>query len=402
MKGGSRIAAMARKEVYHILRDPRSLAISILMPLLMLVLFGYAIDTELRNVPIAAIDRDHTPASRELLRELTSSGFIVERARLSSRDEIEPGFREGRFRAAVILPKGFGSRLARSDGADVQVLIDGADGTTAATVDNYIRAAIGLASVRLARERAARAPVRAARLQSEDASSATMTAPLPSGITPSPGGALPIDARIRIRYNPELESAPLIVPGLVAVVLMMICALLTSIAITREKESGTLEQVLTTPVGTGQVIVGKLLPYMIIGVIDAAIVLGAGCLVFGVPMHGSWWALAGYTLLFVLIALALGLLISAVVATQRVAMMMALLVTFLPTLILSGFIFDPSSMPRVLQILSQVVPATHYLTVVRGIMLKGVNWYPLQGAILVAMLGALLLAARHRFRTTLD
>jgi ABC-2 type transport system permease protein len=369
-----RLIAIARKEVLHILRDPRSLAVAVLMPVVMVLLFGFAIDMELKNLPIAVLDLDRTPESRGLVRDLTSSGFIRAAARLESREEIEPGFRRGRFRAAVIISEGYGRALARGERAGIQALVDGADGATAATVDNYLGAAISLHD---ARTLSAGAGLRAA-------------------------SAPPVDPRTRIYFNPDLESAHFIVPGLVAVVLTMICALLTSIALAREKETGTLEQVLTTPVGAGQLIIGKLLPYLVIGLLDAAVVLGLGRLVFDVPMRGSWAVLAGYSLIFVLISLALGLMCSAMAKTQRVAMMLALLTTFLPALLLSGFVFDHASMPGFLRGFSQIIPATHYLRVVHGVMLKGEAWFPVQGGVMLGMLGVLLLLARGSLRTRLD
>jgi len=366
-----RVLAVARKEVLHILRDPRSLGVAVFMPLGMLLIYGFAIDMELKELPIGVLDRDHSRASRELVRRVTSSGFIVEAARLSSREEIEPGFRRNRFRAALVVPRGFAESLGASEPADLQVIIDGADGSTAATVDNYLRAMIALVDAEL-RAGPARRP------------------------------EVPVDVRTRIQFNPELESTHFIVPGLVAVVLMMICALLTSIAITREKETGTLEQILTTPVTPAQVVVGKLVPYVVVGAVDTALVLAVGRVVFGVPMAGSWWALAAYSLLFVMIALALGLLISSVAGTQQVAMFAALMATFLPTMLLSGFVFAHASMPVPLRVLGQLIPATHYLEVVRGIMLKGEAWFPRQLLIMAAMLAGLILGSTRRFRETLE
>lgn len=365
-----RIKAVARKEIFHILRDPRSLGVAVFMPLGMLLLYGTALNTELRNLPVAFLDDDHTVESRALIRQMTSSDFIVDAARLGSRDEIEPGFRRGRFRAAVVIPPHYAEQLATAPVSEVQVLVDGADGSTAATTDNYIRAV--LAQV-------------AADVQN-----------IPRGAA---GG--PVDARVRILFNPELKSAAFIVPGLVAVVLMMICALLTSIAITREKETGTLEQILTTPVNGIEIIVGKVIPYSVIGAADTALVLTAGYVVFHVPMVGSWWVLAGYSLVFILIALSLGIMVSAIASTQRVAMTMALLMTFLPTLLLSGFVFDHSSMPPALRGIAQLVPATHFLQIVHGVMLKGQAWFPRQLLVLVVMLVFLLGVSTRRFRTVL-
>jgi len=366
-----KIIAVARKEVYHILRDRRSLSVIILLPLGMLLIFGYAVDMELKNLPVAVLDVDRSASSRAFVRDLTSSDFIVEATRLSSRDEIEEGFRRGRFRAAIVIPEGYARTLARGEVASVQVLIDGADGSTAATVDNYLNAAMLLMN---------------SRLQGPGAGA----------------GSLPVQPESRVYFNAELESDFFIIPGLAAIVMTMISALLTSLALTREKETGTMEQVLTTPVRPGQVLVGKLVPYLLVALLDAGLVIAAGRLAFHVPMNGSWWVLALYSLMYLVIALALGLLISTVTETQRVAMMAALAITMLPVIILSGFVFPPASMPLPLRILSGLIPATHYLTVIRGIMLKGEAWFPFE-TMMIAMLGAVLMGvAVKRFRVTLD
>ncbi len=367
-----KIIAVARKEVYHILRDRRSLAVVFLLPLVMLLIFGYAIDMELRDLPVAILDGDRTPASRSFVRDLTASGFIVAAAQLSSREEVEPGFRQRRFRAVIVIPAGYARSLARGEEARVQVLIDGADGSTAATVDNYLDAAILLVN------RRARGEVALG------------------------GGLLPVEPEGRVYFNPELKSDFFIIPGLAAIVMTMISALLTSLALTREKETGTMEQVLTTPVAPGQVLVGKLVPYLVVAFLDASLVIAAGRLVFHVPMHGSWLVLGLYSLLYLIIALALGLLISTIVATQRVAMMAALAITMLPVIMLSGFVFPPASMPLALRILSQMIPATHYLTVIRGIMLKGQSWFPFETGAILLLGMALMGVAVRRFRVTLD
>jgi len=365
-----RVAAVARKEMYHILRDPRSLAVAVVMPMAMILLFGYAMDTELSDLPVGILDEDQTPDSRAFIARATSSGFIVDAGRLACRADIEPGFRRGRFRAALVIPRGFGERLAREPVSRVQILIDGADATTAAAVETYLRAVVALFSQDLA--------------------------------APTAPGVMPLDVRSRIHFNPELESTNFIVPGLVAIVMIMICALLTSVAITREKETGTMEQVLTTPVAPGQLVVGKVLPYLVIGSVDAALVLAAGHFVFRVPMAGSWAVLAGYSLLYLLVALALGLLISAVARTQRVAMMMALVATLLPTLLLSGFMFPLASMPWPLRIVSRIIPATYYLEVIRGVILKGRAWYPFQGAVMLGMAFLIMALAVRRFAARLE
>ena len=365
-----RIRAIAHKEMLHILRDRRSLMVALAMPLTLVVLYGYALDMELKDLKVGVLDEDHSPASRDLIRDMTSSGFIIDAERLANRSVIEPGFRRNRFLAALVVPRGYAEDLAAGRPAEVQLLIDGADASTAATVDNYLRSVLQRVNSRLRVTGSAEPP-----------------------------GPQPV---MRVLYNPELVSSHFIVPGLVAIVLIMICALLTSIAVTRERETGTLEQVLTTPVLAGQVIVGKLLPYLVLGAIDATLIIVAGRVLFQVPMLGSSFALAGYSLLYVLISLALGLLISVVVRTQRVAMMVALTTTMLPAMILSGFIFPVGSMPAPLQVVAHLIPATYFLRIIRGIMLVGRNWYPLEGGVMLAMAMGLLVLATRRFGTRTD
>lgn len=365
-----RVRALAAKELLHILRDPRSLAVAVLMPVVMVLLYGAVIDMEMRDLPVAVLDHDHSDRSRAFTRALGAGEFIVEAERLEHPDEIEPGFRQGRFMAAVVIPRGYAASVARDEPANVQILVDGSDASTAATAANYLQAVVQRQARSLAGESALPPP--------------------------------PFSARTRVWFNPELRSAHFVVPGLVALVLMMICAILTSVAITREKEAGTLEQILTTPIRPAQVIIGKVLPYVALATLDAALILAIGRLVFQVPMNGSWWALAAYCLLFILIALGVGLLISALASSLRVAMMAAVTVTMLPTMILSGFLFPVESMPAPLQVVCRVLPATHFLEVLRGVMLRGENWYPLQTAVLVTQAVLLLGAAIRSFRLRLE
>lgn len=365
-----RVLALAAKELLHIVRDGRSLFVAVLMPVAMVLLYGAVIDMEMHDLPIAVIDHDHSDRSRAFARALDTGGFIDVVAYLEHPAEIEPGFRRGRFLAAVVIPRGHAATIASGEPAPIQILVDGSDASTAALAANYLQAVVQREAVGLRREAGAPPP--------------------------------PFAARTRVWFNPELRSAHFVVPGLVALVLMMICAILTSIAITREKETGTLEQILTTPIRPAQVIVGKVLPYVALGSLDAALILAIGRTVFEVPMNGSWLAVAAYCLLFVVIALAVGLLISARVRSLRVAMMAAVTATMLPTMILSGFLFPVASMPAPLQVLCRLLPATHFLEILRGVMLRGENWHPLSTAVLVVQATLLLTAATRSFRLRLE
>lgn len=366
-----RVIAITRKEIYHILRDPLSLLIAILLPLLMLTIFSYAIDMELRDLRIAVLDQDHSKLSREVIQTMTSSGFIVEVERLANHKQVDPGFRQGKFKAAVIIPNGFERDYSNRVASGIQVLVDGADGSTAATIDNYIKAVLQRVNQKILAD---------------------------AGIQSTP----PADVRARFYFNPELESNVFIVPGLVAIIMIMICALLTSIAVVREKEMGSMEQILTTPVKPREVIIGKVIPYLVIACIDAALVLATGTLLFGVPMVGNWLVLTGYSLIYLMIALGLGLMISTVAKTQQVAMMLALVITLLPTLMLSGFVFAIPSMPKFLQWVSHIVPATYYLKVIRSVMLVGESWFPKEGGIMLGMMIFFLAAATKRFKDRLE
>lgn len=362
-----RLAAIARKEFLHILRDPRSLAVAVLMPLIMVLLYGTAIDMELRDLPIAVLDQDGGPAARALVRDIRSSGFIRVRETVSDRGAIEPGFRAQRCLAALVIPPGSSRELGRGRPAALQLVVDGADGSTAATVAGYVEQAVQLHNRRLAAA---------------------------AGATPPPL----LHVEPRTWFNPQRVSAHFIVPGLTAIVLVMICALLTSISIVRERETGTLEQVLTAPVHPWEMILGKIQPYLVIGVLDTALIFAAGRWIFQVPMEGSWPALWGYTLLYLWVSLGLGLLISTVASTQRTAMMVALVLTLLPTLLLSGFIFSHASMPLPLQVVGHAIPATWYLRIVRGVMLTGVDAWPREAAVLAGMGLGLTGLALARFR----
>jgi drug efflux transport system permease protein len=371
-----RVKHIALKEVRHILRDPRSLTIAIALPVLLTVLFGYAINLDVKNVRLAIIDLDHTQDSRDLASRFYTSGYFVTppgavgasgALRISDTESV---LRAGRADAVLTIEPGFARAMGATGTAatfDLGLVIDGADANLAAATMSYASMIVG-------------------RFNLDH---------LPQGVD-MPGVVM----ASRILYNPDLKSANFFVPGIIAILLMVISALLTSITIAREKETGTMEQLLVTPVTPEEVILGKVLPYIALAFIDAMVVIAFAVFHFGVPFVGSVALLAGFGLVFIVAALSAGILVSTLVSTQQVAMMMTQLLTVLPSVMLSGFIFDVRNMPRVLQLLSYVVPARYFQMIIRGIMLKGAGIRVLwsQAVFLAILTLVLLTIAARRFR----
>jgi ABC-2 type transport system permease protein len=379
----SRIGYIALKEFRHILRDPRSLTIAVAMPVLMTLLFGYAINLDVKNIRLAVLDFDLSLESRDLTGRFYNSGYFIAPPAEPRMTEPERILKKGDADAVLTIRPGLGRALADMTAAqtgyqltdrppyELGLLIDGADANLAAATSAYAEMIVA----RFGRER------------------------LPEGLElPS------VTVAARVLYNPNLKSAHFFVPGLIAVILMMISALLTSITVAREKETGTMEQLLVSPVTPHEVIIGKVLPYVGLALLDGALVIGYAVIQFGVPFVGSAVLLLFFTLIYVIAALSAGILISTLVRTQQVAMMVAQLVTVLPSVMLSGFIFDLRNMPRLLQYLSYIVPARYYQVIIRGIMLKGagtgVLW--IQGIFLAGLTVILLTLAARRFRLKVE
>lgn len=335
----SAFRGFVRKEVRHIVRDRRTVMILLLMPLIQVLLFGYAIRTEVENIRLAVVDPAPDPATLEIRGRFGGTGMYRTVAVLRDPAQLEPLFRRGQARQAVVFEPGFNERLARGEPARVQVITDAADPNTGATMRAYALAVIQQY------ERELRAGAAAVRIEPET----------------------------RMRFNPTMESAYLFVPGLIAFVLIIISALMTTISLSREKETGTMEVLLVSPLRPVQIIVGKVLPYLVLAFINVLTTLGVAWAAFGVPVRGSVLLLLAESTLYSLTALALGVLISTRTDSQRVAMTAALTGLMMPTLMLSGFIFPLESMPRPLQILSNVVPARWFVEIARGVMLKGVG-----------------------------
>jgi len=336
-----RLAAIARKEALQLRRDRRSLLLAFALPLLLLVLFGYAISLDVTDIELAVVDQDRTAASRELVETFEASGYFSVVARPPDAAALEQLFARRRALAALVVPPGFAADLGAGRAAPVQVVLDGSDANTATIAQAYAEA--------VARDFGATVRLAGRRL------------------------ALPLAAESRVWFNEELSSRNMIVPGLIAVIMMIIAALLTSLTVAREWERGTMEQLAATPVTRLEVVLGKLLPYLAIGLFDVALSALLGVYLFGVPFRGSVWLLAGLSLQFLTGALGLGLFISAVARSQVLATQIAMIATFLPAFLLSGFMFAIDVMPRPLQLVTLIVPARYFLVVTRGIFLKGVG-----------------------------
>lgn len=363
----SRILPIIKKEFIHISRDFRTLFIVIAMPVLMLFLYGFALNLEIQNVNVIVLDYDKTPESRDLIREFQGSRYFTVYHYSGPESRLERFFYERDARMIMIIPFDFSKELERQPREEVQILIDASDSNAAQAIRNYVNVIF----------------------QSFSAERGTRPA---------------FNVEPTIWYNPTMKSAYFFVPGLVALILIMISALLTSIAIVREKETGTMEQILVSPVRPIEIIVGKVVPYIFLAFVDLMIILAIARVVYQVPFVGSLALLIFSSLIFIFAALSLGLMISTRAETQQVAMMMALTATLLPTVMLSGFIFPIASLPKALQIISYLVPARYFLVVIRGIMLKGntfLQLYP-QIFILAAIGFILLIVSTKNFKTRLE
>ena len=348
-----------RKETLHLLRDRQTLAILILFPVVQVLIFGFAVRTDVRDIAIAVVDPTPDVATTELRQRIDASDrFHIVNVASSARG-LDLQFRHGSIRQALVLPADVERRIGRGDSLPVQLLTDGSDPNTGGIMQGYATAIV---------QRWYRDAV-------------------------PDGGALRIDTQARMRYNPTLESSHLFVPGLVAFVLTIVSALMTAISITREKETGTMEMLLVSPIRPTAIVAGKVMPYIVLGFVSVLLVLVAARIVFDVPLRGSLVLLLAESGLYIVTALALGIVISTQAPNQRTAMIAALAGLMMPTLLLSGFIFPLDSLPKALQWLSYVVPARWFLTIVRGIMLKGAGLATLwqETLILVGMTLFLLL-----------
>ena len=370
-----RLLVVAWKEMLQLRRDRLTLAMMVVMPVMLLLLFGYAINTDVRHIPTVVFDQDRSAQSRDLARSLEATGFYDLVGPVSDYDQIGRAFRSGTARVALVVPPRYAADLRRGRTARVQLVVDGSDPQTVSSATSTAASLVAARSGELTAARLARA------------GAATARAP-----------AAPIELEPTTWYNPDLRTAVYIVPGLVGVILTMTMVMLTAMAIVRERERGTLEQLIVSPVRNLELMVGKIMPYVVMGYVQMTLILAAGRFIFGVPLVGSLALLYAFAFVFIAANLSLGLFFSTLARTQQQAMQMSFFF-FLPNILLSGFMFPWEGMPEPARWLSQALPLTHFLRIVRGVVLRGSGTADLAGeaAALAVIAGALILVASLRF-----
>lgn len=329
------------KEFYHIFRDRRTLLILFAMPVLQMLLFGYVITNEIKDARIAVWDKSKDVVTRKITAKLIGSGYFNVVNEIGCEADIEPIFKEGSAKEVVVFDNDFAKKLGREGVADIHLIADASDANTANLVVSYTTAVINDFVLK----------------------------ELPSGNAP-----MRINTETRLLYNPEMKGVYLFVPGTMAMILILISALLTSVAIVREKETGTMEVLLVSPLKPSQIIIGKVTPYITLSVINALSVILLSRFVFGLPVQGSYTLLIAECVLFIIMSLSLGILISTGTSSQQVAMMLSMVALLLPTIMLSGFIFPIENMPLWLQVICRVNPSTYFIIIEKNIMLKGTGF----------------------------
>lgn len=340
-----RIAAIIRKEFIHILRDSRSLGMAIAMPILLIFLFGSSLSLDVDRVPLVVWDQSQTTDSRELIGRFTSSQYFNLAATATSYADIEAAIDQREAILALVIPYDFGRKLESAQQAEVQLLVDGSDANTATIAIGYAQGVTnGYNSALLLKS-----------LQKKGGKAV----------------AMPLDGKLRVWFNQNMQAKNYIVPGLIAVIMMVIASLLTSLTIAREWENGTMEQLITTPLQPLELIIGKLTPYFMIGMLDVALAVLMGRFLFDVPLRGNAALVFGMAALFLPGALAMGMLISIVTRSQLLASQLAMVLTFLPSFLLSGFMYAIANMPEPIQVLTHLIPSRYFVTILKNVYLKG-------------------------------
>jgi len=372
-----RVRAIARKEFIHIFRDPRSLGMAIAIPMLLLMLYGYALTLDVDNVPLVVWDQSESQASREFISRFAGSCYFSLRGHARNYREVERAIDSAQALVALVVPRDFAGRVESGRPASVQLIVDGSDSNTATLAVSYADAVALAYAQQIAVQQIQRAGSRVPRL--------------------------PLEFRPRVWFNAEMESRNYIIPGLIAVIMMVIAAMLTSLTVAREWERGTMEQLISTPVKGQELILGKLLPYFSIGLFDVLLAVLMGEFLFRVPLRGSVALLFTCAAIFLVGAMSLGLLISIVTKSQLLANQLAMVLTFVPSLLLSGFVFAIANMPKPLQLITYLIPARYFVALLKGIYLKGVGLQILAGeAALLTLFGAaMVLLANVTFKKKL-
>jgi ABC-2 type transport system permease protein len=368
-----RIKALTKKEFIQMSRDIRSLMGALFIPLLMIFLFGYALSLDVDRIPMVVLDRDETPVSRDLIHRLSDSRYFSLVRNMKTDREIDEVLARGEALMAFVIPGDFASSVKKGTPVSVQVIFDGSDSNTATIAMGYLRAVIAGFDMGIQEKR-----LQKAGLKMVD---------------------MPLEGRVRVWFNPELKSRNFIIPGLTGVIMMAICALMTALSVSREKETGTLEQLISTPISSMELLLGKLLPYVVVGLVDLALVVGAGVLIFGVPFRGSYLLLLLISLVFLTGTLSWGLFVSVISKSQLQASQIAVLSAFLPSFLLSGFIYPIENMPLALQAVTFIVPARYFVEILKGLFLQGVGFSVLWPQVLALVIYAVVIfnLARKKF-----
>jgi drug efflux transport system permease protein len=374
----SRLRSLIRKEFIQIRRDMRTLILVLIIPIMQLFLLGYAATNDVRNVPLAVYDQDHGPGARALLDAYRSADYFVISYDVSSEAELGSLIDKGQARAGLIIPPGYTDKVQGGKSAEVVFVLDGSDPTVASTA---------LSAAQLIGQ-AYSTQILEARLERQGQAAA---------IQP------PVQVSTSVWYNPDMISSHFMIPGVIGMILFALTSILTASAIVRERERGTIEQLIVTPIRSWELVVGKLLPYVILALLNAVEVLAIGHFWFGVPIRGSLWLIAGASLLFLLSSLGIGLLASTIANTQQEAMLTVWLL-LLPSIFLAGFFFPLEAMPKVLQWISYLFPLRYYLVIIRSLMLKGVGISAYQNELIALLIFgvAIMSLAALRFRKRLD
>jgi ABC-2 type transport system permease protein len=376
----SALLAITRKEFIQIRRDHATIYMVFIFPVMMLVLYGFGIRYDVKSVPLAIYDQDGSQSSRQYIERFAQSPYFTIRGYATSYRELEGGINRGTTRIGIVIPTDFSERLASNREAVVQVLVDGADNNTATIAMSYVSAISRSYSTAIV-------------MQQMEAVLRQMNLPVPA-----------IQAEPRIWFNPNLESVQFIVPGIIAVIMMIVGTVLTAVTIVKEKEQGTIEQIVSSPIKRYELMIGKTVPYAVLAYIDFLIIVLASRLMFGVHVKGSVTLLLVTAFFYLIGVLGIGILVSTVTQTQISAMFGAIMASMLPSILLSGFIFPIRQMPKALQILTIVVPARYFIEILRDIYLKGLGIEAFWKEILYIMIFgfAMITLAARRFKKKLD